>query len=93
MRMQCLEAVRKEFGDISFKELVPILKNHPNVILVESFEIPELGVEVKMFQFKETYVIYSHLPGLVETIGATDFSKGHAQYTFIREVSEIQALL
>lgn len=82
-----------DFGCWSFQELVPILKNHPNVILLEAFEIPQREVEVKMFQFKETYIIYSHLPGLTETIGATDFSRGHAEDTFRREVSEIQALL
>jgi hypothetical protein len=89
MKNVSLEAIRKELGGVSDTEFIPALKNHKEVNLLESYEIPERGAEVKLFQLNETYIVYSYLPGVIDRIGITPV-RVSAIIIFAQEAYKIQ---
>lgn len=89
MKNSSLETIKKELGGVSDKDFIPTLKNHQDVHLIESYEIPEKEAEVKLFQFKETYIVYSYLPELIERISLTSI-RVSAIIVFAQEAYKIQ---
>ena len=68
MKKQDLEQLKKDLGNVTDHELITVLETHKETFLVETYEIPGLLGAVKLFQFRNTFIIHSVIPGLEERL-------------------------
>lgn len=65
------EQLKQDLGNVTDQDFLNALETNNETLLIETYEIPEINGAVKLFQFRETFIIHSVLPEIGERLALT----------------------
>lgn len=72
MKTPDFEQLKQNLGNVTDQEFLNALEINKETLLIEIYDVPEINGGVKLYQFRETYIIHSVLPGIGERMTLTN---------------------